>query len=64
MTINDRLPRSRERVSQCHHRNESVQYHHLVDSIRDENELSGLLTDDEINAEIKTYRMEKHKAQT
>lgn len=39
--------------------NETAQFHQLIDSIRNENETKGFLTDDEINAEIKAYRTEK-----
>jgi hypothetical protein len=39
--------------------NETAHFHHMIDSIRDENEAKGFLTDDEINAEIKACRNEK-----
>jgi len=39
--------------------NESAQFHQLIDSIRNENEAKGFLTDDEINKEIKAYRNDK-----
>jgi len=42
--------------------NETAQFHQLIDSIRNENESKGFLTDDEINAEIKAYRTEKQGA--
>ena len=42
--------------------NEAVQFHQSIDSIRAETEKKGLLTDDEINSEIKAYRNEKQRA--
>ena len=43
----------------CMIENETAQFHKLIDSIRKENESKGFLSDDEINAEIKSYRKEK-----
>ena len=43
--------------------NETAQFHQLIDSIRNENETKGFLTDDEINAEIEACRTEKQGAQ-
>ena len=38
---------------------ETIQFHHLIDSIRAENEKRGFLTEDEINQEIQNYRAER-----
>jgi hypothetical protein len=43
----------------CMIENETAQFHKLIDNIRKENDVKGFLTDDEINAEIKSYRKEK-----
>jgi len=43
--------------------NEAAQFHQLIDSIRDENEKKGFLTNEEINSEIRAYRNEKQQAQ-
>jgi len=46
-----------------HLTNDAKEFHQLIDSIRNENEKKGFLSDDEINAEIQAYRNEKQQAQ-
>jgi len=45
-----------------HLTNEAKEFHQLIDSIRNENAQKGFLSDDEINAEIQTFRSERKQA--
>ena len=45
-----------------HLTNEAKEFNQLIDSIRDENAQKGFLSDDEINAEIQSYRSERQQA--